>query len=374
MQKLAFLLPCLAIALLSACAEKHDAAAIVNGTDITVLTYESTLQNLAAPYQRADQPNVLDNPQNRQLLGRVALEQLITNEVLAQQAQKQNIKIDDAQVTKQIEQLKQRVAGTEDGKPVTDKKIINKKFQEKLKQDGISLEQLKSNIRKELQAKALLNEFSSQQQIQLQEQDIQQFYDNIIVLLGKDQKKKEALPKDALPLLVPFAQKVQQQTAERALVSAVFLATPNDISKQDLAAKQQKARDIITELNGNKISFVEAIAKYSDDKNALRTHGEQMVLRGTLPESLDKNIFESKLGVIIGPLTQPEGIYIVRVNEKRAATTPTYSQLRQSIIKNLVGVQSQNNLRQYVKELVNNAKVEILLPEFKSQNSSEAQK
>lgn len=374
MKKLAFLLPCLTIALLSACAEKHDAAAIVNGTDITILTYESTLQNLAAPYQRTDQPNVLDNPQNRQLLGRVALEQLITNEVLAQQAQKQNIKIDDAQVTQLIEQLKQGVAGTDNGKPVTDKKIINKKFQEKLKQDGISLEQLKSNIRKELQVKALLNEFSSQQQIQLQEQDIQQFYNNVIVLLGKDQKKKEALPKDALPLLVPFAQQVQKQTAERALVSAVFLATPNDISKKDLATKQQKARDIITELNGNKISFAEAIATYSDDKNALKTNGEQLVLRGTLPASLDKTIFESELGVIIGPLTQPEGIYIVRVNEKRAATTPTYSQLRQSIIKNLAEIQSQNNLRQYVKELVNNAKVEILLPEFKPQESSETQK
>lgn len=364
----------LAAAFFAACAEKQeDAAAIVNGTKIAQSVYEGTLQNLAVPYQQQGNANVLDNPQNRQLLGRLALQELITTEVLSQEAQKQQIKIDDALVQQNVENLKKAFAKDENGQPITDENLINKKFQEKLKQDGTTLPKVEENIRKNLQAKALLNAFSAQQKVQLQEQTVHDFYDKVIVLLGNDQKKKDALPKGELPLLVPFATEVKKLTAERALVSAVFLATPKDISKKDLSDKQQKAKDIAKEIKDNKISFAQAIAQYSDDKNALKTNGEQLVLRGTLPAELDKKVFESTLGTVVGPITQPEGIYIIRVNEKRAATTPVYTQLRESIIKNLAGVLMKQNLQQYVQGLVANAKVEILVPEFKAQETPAAE-
>lgn len=374
MKKQLVLSLCLAPVLFWACAHQEDTAVIINGTKITKASYEGTLQNVAAPYQQSGQPNVLDNPQNRQVLGNLALQKIITNEVLAQEAQKQKIKIDEELVKQNVEQLKQLVAGSENGQPVSDKKIIEKKFQEKLKQDGISLTELENNIRKELQTKALLDTVSNQQKIELQEKTVHYFYDQVMTLLGNDQKKKDALPQNELPLLIPFAQEVKKETAERALVSAVFLATPKDISKQDLAAKQQLARDIIKELKGNQLSFFEAIAKYSDDKNALNTNGEQLVLRGALPETMDKNIFDAKLGAIVGPITQPEGVYILRVNQKRAETVPTYSQLRESIIKHLASIQIKQNVQQYVQNLVNNAKVEILLPEFKAQPSADSEK
>ena len=356
----------LAAAVFSACAEKQeDAAAIVNGTKITQSVYEGTLQNLAAPYQQQGNANVLDNPQNRQLLGRLALQELITNEVLAQEAQKQQIKIDETLVKQNVENLKKIFAVDENGQPISDKKKMEKAFEARLKKDGTTLPKLEENIRKGLQAKALLNAFSAQQKVELQEQTVHDFYDNVMVLLGNDQKKKEALPKGELPLLVPFAGEVKKLTAERASVSAVFLATPKDISKKDLSAKQQQAKDIVKEIKDNKISFTQAIAQYSDDKNALKTNGEQLVLRGALPAELDKKVFESQLGTVVGPITQPEGIYILRVNEKRAETKPVYTQLRESIIKNLAGAMMKQNLQQYVKGLVANAKVEILVPEFK---------
>ena len=374
MKKLSLTLLCLTAVFFAACANKEDIAVIVNDTPITTAFYKGTLQNLASSYQQVGQPNVLDNPQNRQLLQHLALQQLITNEVLAQEAQKQNIKIDEALVKQNVDQLKQLIAGTENGKPVSDKKIINQKFQAKLKQDGTTLAKLENNIRKELQRKSLLTTFSNQQKIELQEQDIRRFYDNVMILLGNNQQKKDALPKDELPLLLAFAKEVKRQTAERVMVASVFLATPNDISESDLDAKQQQAGVIVKELKENQISFTDAIIKYSDDKNALKTNGEQLVLRGTLPAALDKSIFNAELGTIVGPITQPEGIYIIRVNEKRAATKPTYTQLRGSIARNLAEIQIKQNIQQYVQDLINKAKVEIVLPELKEQTPSDPQK
>lgn len=356
-----------------ACAAKEDSAVVVNGTHIAKTTYEATLQNIVSAHQQLGQPDILENAQNRQLLGHLALQQLITNEVLAQEAQKQNIKIEKKLIEQNIDNLKKAVIRDENGQPIADKKVLDQKFKEKLKKDGTTLRALENNIRKELLAKTLLKDYADKQKIELQEQGLQNFYDQIMIVLGNDQKQKESLPKENLPLLVPFATEVKKQTAERALVSSVFLATPKDISKQDLSAKQQQARDIIKELKENKISFAEAIEKYSDDKNALKTNGEQLVLRGTLPTELDKAVFESKLGTITGPLTQPEGVYIIRVNEKRAEIKPTYTQLRNSIINTLAEAQLKQKTSQYVQELVNNAKVEILVPEL-AQQSTPAEK
>ena len=359
-------------AMITACGgKKENAAVIINGTEIAQSAYEGTLQNLAVPYKRQGNANVLDNPQNRQTLGRLALQELITNEVLAQEAEKQQIKADEKLVQQNIANLKRLFAVDENGKPVSDEKTIEKIFKEKLKKDGTTLQRVENNIRKELAAKALLEKFSAEQKIELQEQAVRKFYDNVMVLLEGDSKKTETLSKAELALAVPFAAEVKKETAERAQVSAVFLATGKDISKKDLADKQQKAKDIIKELKDNKISFVQAIAQYSDDKNALRTNGEQLVLRGTLPAELDKKVFESTMGTITGPVTLKEGIYILRVNEKRAAVKPTYDQLKDSIVKYLGILVAKQNLQNYVQGLVNHADVKILVPEFANPPAAE---
>lgn len=364
MKKQVILTLCLVAGLLSACADKKDTAAIVNGEKISKAAYEGTLQNLSLPYQKSVNTNVLEDPQNRLVLGQLALKKLVTNEVLAQEAKKQKIKVDDKQIQQHVANLKQWVARDENGKPITDKKAINKNFKEKLKKDGITLDMLEDNIRKELLANALLKNVSAEQKVQLQEQDIHNFYDNVMILLGNDQKKKDNLPKDNLQVLVPFAAEVKRLTAERAAVSAVFLATPKDMSVKDAGDKWNLAKDIIKKLKDDEISFSQAIAQYSDDKNALKTNGEQLVIRGTLPEDLDKSVFTSPLGTVVGPITQPEGIYIIRVNEKRAETKPVYTQLRESIINNLAGIQIKQNVQNYVQGLVDKAKVEILVPEL----------
>ncbi len=129
------------------------------------------------------------------------------------------------------------------------------------------------------------------------------------------------------------------------------------------------AGKIVQELKDKKISFIQAIQKYSDDKTALRTNGEQPVIRGTLPKDLDKKIFEASLGKVIGPITEQEGIYILRVNEKRAANTLTYEQLRNDIINYLAPIQLNQKVQQQVKDLVQKSKVEILLPEYKMNNT-----
>jgi hypothetical protein len=66
-------------------------------------------------------------------------------------------------------------------------------------------------------------------------------------------------------------------------------------------------------------------------------------------------------------------VYIIRVNEKRAEIKPTYTQLRNSIINTLAEAQLKQKTSQYVQELVNNAKVEILVPEL-AQQSTPAEK
>ena len=168
-----------------------------------------------------------------------------------------------------------------------------------------------------------------------------------------------------MALITPFASEVKKITAERVSISTIFLATPETMDSTEIANKKELANKIVQELRNRKIVFIQAIQMYSDDKSALQTNGEQLIIRGTLPRDLDKKIFEARLGRVIGPITKPEGIYILRVNEKRAATPLTYGQLRSDIINYLISVALQQKVQQQVKELVQKSNVKILLPEYK---------
>lgn len=360
--KNAVLCVCLA-ALTTACgADKKNIAATVNGTPIAKATFEGTVTNLIA--QQQANANFADNEQTRLLLGRIALEQLIANEVLAQAAQKAHISATKEQVTQNVQALKQIFATDAQGKPLTDSQT-NKKFQEKLKADGITLKQLKNNIKKELDAKLFVNDLSSKQKVELNEELLHKFYDGTMAVVSNNQTQLKALSKEDLALIVPFAAEVKKATVQRASVSAVFLATPKNITPEELAKKKELAKKIAQELRSKKITFVEAIQQYSDDKNALRTNGEQVVLAGVLPANLDKKVFESPLGQVEGPLTEKDGLYILRVNQKRAETTLSYDQLRNEMIKYLGALQIKQKVQQQVKDLVAKAKVEILLPQYK---------
>lgn len=356
---------CASLAILTAACgiSRDNTAAIVNGTKIAKKTYQGTLDNLVLQQKRIN-PNFVDNEQTRLVLGKTALENLITNEVLAQEAAKAHITVDEKEVEQSIQNLKKLVAVDENGQPITKAREINKKFNKKLKEDGVTLKQLKNNIRKELLAKRFLNDLSSKQKIELSEDLLKRFYNETNIVLSNDKKKIQTLTRGDLALVVPFATEVGKATAQRASVSSVFLATPTSMPKEEVTKKKALANKIVQELKDKKITFVQAIQQYSDDKNALRTNGEQTVLYGSLPASLDKKIFEASLGKVIGPLTEADGIYILRVNQKRAENTLTYAQLRNDIARYLGSWQLNQNLQQQVKGLVEKAKVEILLPQY----------
>lgn len=356
---------CAGLAVLAAaCGTSRDnVAAIVNGTKITKKTYEGTLDNLILQQKRAN-PNFADNEQTRLILGKAALESLITNEVLAQEAAKAHITADEKDVETTVQNLKKLVAVDANGKPLTKTAEIDKKFKEKLKTDGVTLNQLKNNIRKELAAKRFLNDLNAKQKIELSEDVLRKFYNETAIVLSNDKNKIQKLTQADLALVAPFAAEVRKATAQRATVSALFLATPNSMPKEEVAKKKELAKKITQELKDKKITFVQAIQKYSDDKNALRTNGEQTVLYGSLPTNLNKKVFEAPLGKVEGPITEPDGIYILRVNQKRAETLLSYEQLRNDIVRYLASWQIKQNLEAQVRNLVGKAKVQILLPQY----------
>lgn len=355
--------------LLAACGTNNkNTAAVVNGTKISQKTYQATLDNLIVQ-QKQSNPNFTETEQTRLLLGRIVLEKLIANEVLAQEAAKAHLSVNEKDVEKNIQNLRQLLAANANGQSLSAKEI-DKKFQEKLKTDGITLQQLKDNIRKELRVQLFLKDLSAKQKVELQEDDLRRFYNNTMAIVSNNEQAVQALSAEELALLIPFASQVKKLTAPRAAVSAVFLAT-KDIGSEELAKKQNLSKKITQELKDKKLTFVEAIQQYSDDKNALRTNGEQTILQGSLPSDLDKKVFEAPLGKVLGPLTQQDGIYILRVNEKRAETTLAYMQLRNDIIKYLAEAQIKQKIQQHTKELVSKADIKILLPQYQIEPGSQ---
>lgn len=357
------ILSSLVLSMFIACAPKEDTAIIVNGSKIAKATFDGTIQNLANQYVKLD-PKFLDNPENKKMIESAAMQELISSEVLAQEAIKQNIQLEGNIVQETIDSIKKLFAFDEKGQPTEDKNIIEKNFKAKLKTDGITYEDFENNIRKELKAKTLLQKLASEQKVELTEQGIQAVYDDVKTLLQADKNKVQNIAQENLQVALPFAIQIKQLTAERAQVSTIFLSTPKGTDDKTLKEKQNLAQKLYKDLSAGTIGFADAINKYSDDKNALKTNGEQLVIKGLLPEQLDTKIFTAPLGTILTPLTMPDGIYILRVNEKRAEVIPTYDELKPELTKYLAGLQIEANLKKYIDDLVSKAEVKVLVPEL----------
>lgn len=121
-------------------ASSEDTAARVGSRDITLKQIDSVIK------QQLDASNVAASPLGSAELvaARLSvLSTLIQNEVLFLKAQKENLVPDDNKVAQEIEKRKQAASFTED------------QFQNELKQAGLSIEEYKDQVRKELAINSL---------------------------------------------------------------------------------------------------------------------------------------------------------------------------------------------------------------------------
>jgi peptidyl-prolyl cis-trans isomerase SurA len=254
-----------------------DVWATVNGKEIKRDEVEKYYRTRVNPEgQEPSQEEVLSLKLN-------VLDELINNEILLERAKKLNLEASDGEVEDKFTEMKS---------PYTEEE-----FQRQLKERGLSVDDLKKGLKRQLSTEKLLNR-EVVAKISITDQDVTDFYN---------------------------ANKSQFNVAEPQYRIAQIVVTPrkepqirnrkNDDATNEAEA-QRKVKMLMDRLNSG-ADFAQLAMDYSEDMNSAATGGDL----GYVPESalnqsdpmLKKMVMSMKPGQVSPPLSLKEGYRILKL-------------------------------------------------------------
>ena len=211
------------------------------------------------------------------------LDELINNEILLDRANKLNLEATDGEVEDKFTELKSPF--TED------------EFQRQLKERGVSVTDLKSDLRRQLSIQKLLNR-EVVAKISITDQDVTEFYN------GNKAQFNVAEPQYRIAQIVVTPRKEPQIRNRK-----------NDDATNEAEA-QRKIKMLMDRLNSG-ADFAQLAMDYSEDMNSAATGGDL----GYVPESalnqsdplLKKTVMGMKAGQVSQPLSLKEGYRILKL-------------------------------------------------------------
>lgn len=285
-------------------------AAKVNGEKIMKSTLDAQVVQLQKQYpdmfKGADgEGRLLDFKQR-------LLDNLI-NQVLVQQAAKErDISVSDADVEKQISQLK---SGFKD----------DAQYQAALKSAGMTEEALKTQIHDQLTNQKIIESLAKDTKIP--EKDLKAYYD-----------KNKA--------------QFQQKAAKRA---QHILFKPED---------KAKAQQVLDELK-NGADFSALAKKNSVDTATASKGGDLGWPSTTYVKEFEAALAKLDKGEMSGLVKTPYGWHIIKVTDERGASTQSFNQVKAQIEQILIQQVRADSYQKYLDQLRQKAKIEILIDELK---------
>jgi peptidyl-prolyl cis-trans isomerase SurA len=267
---------------------EHHAAdvwAVVNGTEIKRDEVDKYYKSQVNPEaQEPSQEETLTLKLN-------VVEQLINNEILLERAKKLNLEASDGEVEDKFTELKS---------PFTEED-----FQRQLKARGMSVDDLKRDLRRQLSIQKLLNR-EVVAKISISDQDVNDFYN------ANHNQFNVAEPQYRISQIVITPRKDPQVRNRK-----------NDDATNEAEA-QRKAKMLVDKLNSG-ADFSALAMDYSEDPNTAATGGDL----GYIPESslnaaqtdpiLKKAVLSLKPGQVSQPIVLKDSIRILKLVAREAA-------------------------------------------------------
>ena len=298
----------------SGCSNKNVAAK-VNGETISTAALNAQLDQLKKQYPTmftgADgEGRLLDFKQR-------LLDNLINQKLIEQAAKQKGINVSDADIQKQIDQLK---SGFKD----------QTQFEAALKSAGMTLDTLKDQIKQQLVTNKLMDALAASQTVTASE--IQAYY---------DKNRSE------------FAQKAQKRASH-------ILFKPTDKATADKVLKM---------LQAGTIAFADAAKKYSVD-NATASKGGDL----GWPTSAYVPEFQAALdrlskGQLSGVVQSTYGWHIITVTDTRPAKQSSLVEVKTQIEQLITQQRKADAYQKFLEQLRAAAKIQVLLPDLQAAGS-----
>lgn len=349
-----------AVAALSVQAKVMEGSvATVNGKPVLSSEYEAYLDGVIEQYQ-AVAPHVLERPDAKDMLGREVLKELISKELLYQAAEEAKIQVKDSEIDEGINEIKTRfIIDEKTGKE--DPAGADKRFNEALKKQGLTLKRYKEKIRKDVAVRKLMEEKLKATVKPIEEADAKELYDEVNAVLKNNTKKMQALEKKdpaRFQEVQAIAAKLKQLTAEQVRLGHIYLAVTKDMKPEEVKKKEELAKQIKKELDGG-MDFSAAVQKYTEDKAALASGGDMILIKGIAPKEIDEKAFSLPVGKVSAPIKTDMGYHIIKIKEKRAERNLEFNDVVRELSQYLAQQRVQKAMGDYLDELRSKADIKI---------------
>ncbi len=294
-------------------AELPAVLARVNGEPVTKVDFDRLIKNMEV---RANQPVPAER---RDAIFRQALEQLVTYTVLSQETRARKVAIADDEVENSIKQMRAQFP-TED------------EFKKALSARGMTLDKLKSDTRIDLSINKMVEGEVSAQAAPADAQ-IREFYDK-------------------------NPDKFKQDEAVRAS-HILFKVDENADAAAKKKAKDQ-AQAVLKEARAG-ADFAELAKKHSADGSAQQGGDLNFFTKGQMVPQFDQAAFSMKPGEISDIVTTQFGYHIIKVTDRRPASTVPFEQVSARIKDFLTEQQKQKKADDFIQSLKQKAKIEVLV-------------
>ena len=339
----------------------ESSVATVNGQPILASEYDNYLQSAVEQYQLAA-PQFLEQPYAKDILGREVIKELISKELLYQAAEEEKIQVKDSEIDAGVNEIKARFI-VDETTGQQDPKGADKRFNEALKKQGMSFKTYKKKLSKDIAVRKLMEQKLQTSIKPVEEADAKALYEDVEAVMKNKTKKIKALEKEnptRLKEAQAIAAKLKQLTAEQVRIGHIYLAVTKDMKPEEVKKKEELAKQIKKEIDDG-MDFSAAVKKYTEDKNALASGGDMILIKGVAPKAIDEKAFSLAVGKVSDPIKSDVGFHIIKIKEKRAERSVSYDDIAKDLAQYLAQQRVQLAIAEYIADLYDKADVKVTI-------------
>lgn len=279
--------------------------ATVNGSKISTERFNQAMKGYTQQMRMDLNDNSPEGKRQRQMIQQNVVNQLVEIELLMGEAKKRNLVASDKEVNEKLDQVKKQFPD-------------QAKFQEALKQYGLTVDDLKGQIVQGLTLQKLQEDLAKAEK--LSDKELREYYDKHI-----DQFKQS-----------------EQASASHILVKEEKLA-------KEILAKLKKGED-----------FKKLASQYSTDPGSKAQGGSLGSFgRGMMVPEFEKAAFSLKKGELSGLVKTTFGYHILLGGGTTPARTQSFEEVKPLLNKQLTMSKVNTKFQNWVTDLKKTAKIEI---------------
>lgn len=352
------------------CAKEQvqTAVATVNGVELSSVDFDNNLERVVKVVQ-AQNPQSLQQPFARDILGKRVLQDMIIKEVFLQQAKKSNIEATQEEIDAIVSKVKEQFKFNADGKELTPEEK-DAALDNAIKAQGITKEKYLSTIAEDVIIEKYRRGLISTNLKPVSDEETKIFFDNVSAIYNNDTKKIAELQKNEGRYAEAnvVAQQLKVTLAPKAQFDLILVYADNNMSKEELAQRKQIANTIRKEIK-DKSNFEDVAQKYAKQEDSKIYFSKMSVYEGMRPVELSSKAFKLNVGEVSSVFeifkenAEPnaaQGYFIMNVVEKVAGQKFTYESFEQQLKDYINQKRSESIISQAVQTLLKEADVKII--------------